>query len=258
MVRKGFGLGASGRRRIDCGLFGIDITYTPDTPRRARKPIGEEVKRVVTCPHCGLVQAVFGLAVWCSDCGRDIFMAHVAAEHEIIRKILADTSRRQEIDQRIASRDVENCLEDTVSIFEAVMKALTVRFLRQAKSTEEEIGRAMKRLGNSYQSISRSRDAVQSVMAIPLSAEPDQTFLDELAAIFEKRHPITHNLGVVDRKYIERALSAEQEGREIRVTAGEVERALSTSMDVMSDIHARLFPNSGSAPEEEAQQEVQD
>ena len=39
--------------------------------------IQDALRRDMSCPHCGLDHAVFGLAVWCPDCGTDIFMTHV-------------------------------------------------------------------------------------------------------------------------------------------------------------------------------------
>jgi hypothetical protein len=62
-----------------------------------------------------------------------------------------------------------------------------------------------------------------------------------LARVFEKRHPITHNLGVVDRKYIDKAQTAEREGREIFVSAREIEEALEISLAVFRSLLKRLF-----------------
>jgi hypothetical protein len=68
--------------------------------------------------------------------------------------------------------------------------------------------------------------------------------LQKLDAVFQKRHPITHNLGVIDRKYLERVRSGEAEGREVRVDQGEVEQAAEAVFLVLEDLHLRLFPDS--------------
>ena len=52
----------------------------------------------------------------------------------------------------------------------------------------------------------------------------------------EVGHPIAHNLGVIDRKYLERARENEQEGREIRITANEIETLLSRVEDAVGQI----------------------
>jgi len=46
-----------------------------------------------------------------------------------------------------------------------------------------------------------------------------------LSYIFDKRYPIAHNLGVVDKKYIGRGRSSESEGIEIRVEKAEAATA---------------------------------
>jgi hypothetical protein len=65
--------------------------------------------------------------------------------------------------------------------------------------------------------------------------------ISALESTFEKRHPITHNLGIVDKKYIERARSAEREGREILVNVDEIESAIDFSMRIFRAVHADMF-----------------
>jgi hypothetical protein len=61
---------------------------------------------------------------------------------------------------------------------------------------------------------------------------------------FEKRHPITHNLGIVDRKYLARVESGELHGREIRVSVTEVEAAIEATSTVLTTLYRRLFGGS--------------
>ena len=201
----------------------------------------EEIQRAVICPHCGLDHAVFGIAVWCADCGRDIFLTHVQAEFAVISAMLSDVERRRaDLGQRVAARDLENCLEDTVSIFEAVLKALTVRHLRSKTRTDENIQTYLKKVGTTFQNLDRTATLLSSEFAINMQDGLPLDLIPKLKATFEKRHPITHNLGVVDRKYIERGLSAEREGREIRVTKIEVEAAIASTEELLRSLYSRL------------------
>jgi hypothetical protein len=68
----------------------------------------------------------------------------------------------------------------------------------------------------------------------------DEAFT-ELAAVLEKRHPIAHNLGVVDRQYLLRAQSGELEGREIRVGEEELLRAIDMVQGILTDAWTQLF-----------------
>ena len=58
---------------------------------------------------------------------------------------------------------------------------------------------------------------------------------------FAKRHPITHNLGGVDRKYLARVASGELHGREVRVSVAEVEAAIDATSTVLTTVYRRLF-----------------
>jgi hypothetical protein len=246
-VKDALGIGPSGRRKLGGGLLSMELSYKAGSRPHVRRPVEEELLRAVVCPHCGLDHVVFGLATWCSDCGRDIFMTHVQAECDVVRKMLADVERRRkELGSRIAARDVENCLEDAVSIYEAVLKALLVRLWRQRGEKEEDIQAALgKRIRNAFQNVTRSAEVVEREFGVPLLVPEDPGTLQKLSGTFEKRHPITHNLGIVDRRYLENALSAEKEGREIRVTCDEVEESLSMLFGVLANLHARLFPQGG-------------
>jgi len=74
MVRDALGIGTSGKRKIGGGFISMELSYTPGTLPHVRQPFEDEIRRDVICPHCTLDQTVFGLATWCADCGRDIFM----------------------------------------------------------------------------------------------------------------------------------------------------------------------------------------
>lgn len=244
MVRDALGLGTSGSRRFGGGMLSVEMSYKPGSPRHVRRPYGEELRRDVVCPHCTLDHSVFGLAVWCSDCGRDIFMTHVRAEFDVLGKMLSDIDRRYEsLGARVAARDIENCLEDTVSIFEAVLRALIGRHLQaQGKAPEQIEETFKKKIGNRFQNVAAAQRILRDEFGLDLFVDKPADVVNWLAKTFEKRHPITHNLGIVDRKYIERVQSAEREGREVRVTVAEISRAIELSVEVLSVLHGRLFP----------------
>lgn len=244
MLGEALGLDASGRRRIGGGMLSIDISMEKRPTPPVFPPLEDELRRDLTCPACGLAHAVFGLATWCPDCGKDIFLTHVQAEIAVVRRMLESVdSRRRELGARVAARDLENALEDAVSIFEAVLKALLRRYLR-GKASEEEIEKSIRRSA-SYQDPISAAEGFGKLTGIKLDAKP----IADLAKTFSKRHPIAHNLGVVDRRYLERARSGELEGREVHVTASEIEEALRLVEGIVRSAHEGLFPD---PPETEA------
>jgi hypothetical protein len=244
MVRKSLGIGPSNTRKLAEGFISMSLEYTPPRKPTVLPPVGEELRRDVVCLHCTLAHAVYGLAVWCPDCGRDIFITHVEHEAAVVSKMLAAIPGRLEtLGPRVAARDLENCLEDLVSIFEASLKALTRRHLvvsgKDTAGLETIMGKAVR---NRYQSPLSGAECFEEITGLDLLTRLDATERDSLAHTFAKRHPITHNLGVADRKYIEQVQSAEMEGRDVRLTEADVEEAMSLALDVIRSAHHQLFP----------------
>lgn len=239
MLGRSLGLGPSGKKKIGGGMFSLEISLKPAAPITVTRPVEDELRRDIVCAGCGLAQAVFGLASWCHDCGRDVFLQHVHEELVVIRKILADVDdRRQRHGARVAARDIENALEDLVSVFEAVMKHITREHLRRAGRTNEEIHAAMATVRNSYQNVASAKETFHMRVGGDLFVEVAPNDEQLLREAFEKRHPITHNLGVVDRHYLRRAQTGELEGREVRVTAAEVTAAMEIAESVIRSAYA--------------------
>lgn len=243
MIQNAFGLGASGKKKYGGDFISMEVSYKPGTSPHVRLPIEDELRRDIICPNCSLDHSVYGLATWCPDCGKDVFLSHVEAELNVVKAMLGDVNRRQEtLGIRIAAKDIENCLEDMVSIFEAVLKALVARHYKDKGLDEDGISEIFsKKIGNAFQSTSRADSFFQAELSFKLFDGVSDEDLKFLSSIFEMRHPITHNLGVVDKKYLEKARSAEKEGREIRVSVDDIGKVINISSNVYKSIHIRLF-----------------
>src|SRR3990172_126881 len=204
MVQDAFGLGPTGTKKYGGGFISMEMSYKAGSLPYVRPPIENELKRDIVCPNCGLDHSVYGLATWCADCGKDIFLIHVEAELNVVKTMLEDVSRRQEIlGLRVAAKDIENCLEDTVSIFEAVLKVLLIRHYANKGLSEDEINEILKKkVGNTFQSIARTDSFFQTELGFKVFDALNEETLKFLETTFEMRHPITHNLGMVDRKYL--------------------------------------------------------
>ncbi len=85
----------------------------------------------------------------------------------------------------------------------------------------DQVEARLKKLGNAFRSITRTQEQLSELFGMVVPAEVGWAWLNQA---LEKRHPITHNLGVVDRKYLERSRAAERHGREARIMATEVEK----------------------------------
>jgi hypothetical protein len=90
------------------------------------------------------------------------------------------------------------------------------------------------------QSVPQAASLIQEHCKIPLSLEPEPD-MTRLAVIFEKRHPITHNLGVVDKKYLEKMRSPERLGKEVSINEEEIIWAADMAFWIIDSLHSRLF-----------------
>lgn len=244
MIKGALGLGPTGKKKVGTGFLSIEMSLKPGEKPAVNRPFEEDVRRDAICPHCGLNQSVYGLATWCADCGKDIFLSHVVAELAVVRSMVGDIDgRRERLGARVAAKDLENCIEDTVSIFEAVLRALVRRYKVNKGATTEEADKFIISIGNTFQNIGRSGEVFPSKVGLPLFSEMTVREIDTLAHLFEKRHPITHNLGVVDKKYIQKARSAEEAGKEVLISESEISLAIDLSMKTYTSLHTRMFPN---------------
>jgi hypothetical protein len=243
------GLGLGGKRRLVDGLINIDMEMKSSPPAHVWRPDEEILRRDLICPYCTLNHSVYGFAIWCPDCGKDIFTTHVREEIRVIEAIVGDVDRRKrELGARVAARDLENALEDLVSIFEATLKMEIRRYRKEKGDSEVDLEARMKKIGSRLQSVSNAiatvSDACEGQPLFPTGSVEGQ----KLDRVYQKRHAITHNLGVVDRKYVERVRSGEVEGTEVRVDKAEILETAATTYRALSAFHVALFPVTVSTP----------
>lgn len=243
MFEEALGLGPSRRKKIGGGFLSVELQYKPGHSKSVRRPVEEELKRDVICPHCGLHHAVYGLATWCSDCGYDIFMTHVEREYQTVKDMLIDVGRRRsELGPRVAARDIENALEDTVSIFEAVLRVLIRRHLIQKGKSEDEINELFRtQIRNKFQNIDSAERLCIELTQTNLLERLDENEKRFLKLTYEKRHPITHNLGMIDKKYLEKAMAWGLEGTDVAVTSEDIGKAIELSLKVLINFHEKLL-----------------
>lgn len=243
MLSSSLGLGPSGSKKIGNNLFSVEVSLESPSPRYVPRLIEEELRRDVVCPYCGLEHAVFGLAVWCADCGQDIFLEHVAMELQVIEKMLSSVeTREKELGPRVAGKDIENALEDIVSIFEAVLKIITRKHLVESGMEPSKATSIIEnKVQNRYQNVERARSTFKEWVGNDLFDGISNDDVEYLRLAFEKRHPITHNLGVVDRKYLARVRTGELSGREIRISASDVLKAMEIASATISSAYCRAF-----------------
>jgi hypothetical protein len=238
VIRDALGVGPSGKMKLGGGPISMELSYKTGVRSPVRRPFEDQVRRDVACPSCGRDQTVFGLAMWCAECGKNIFMSHVVRELCVIKSMVDDIPRREEqLGKRVAAKDLENALEDIVSIFEASVKALVRQALVERGYSNDDLGKEFRSIANAFQSIERTKGTLSELFALDLGIGD---IWQKLAKAFEKRHPVAHNLGIIDRKYLRKAQETEGEGREIRISLEEIKDLISLVDSAIGAIHSGL------------------
>ena len=209
-----------GLERSSRGMIRVQSRGSASFCPQPHRPLQEALIRDLVCPHCGLDHAVYGFATWCPDCGENVLPVHVSRELLAVRQLIAPFENRQDHD-RASTRAIENALEDVVSVFEASMKHLVVGRVVEIYGEEVAASR-LKRIGNGFQNIGRACEILSAEVAFSLIGPVPESVVQRVSQIFEKRHVITHNLGVVDARFQKRTGDARL-GREVSVSRYEIE-----------------------------------
>lgn len=155
----------------------------------------------ITCQACTLQYKIYGVFATCPDCATHNSVTILRTNLAVLRKQLddVDDARREDI------------LKNAVGLFDAFGRA----------TTEHQYATKI-----SFQSLDHADEQLQRNGA-SLRAHTSREEWEFLTRVFQKRHVLTHNMGVVDEQYLQRASDPDALlGRKIRLSSGEVERTI--------------------------------
>jgi hypothetical protein len=153
---------------------------------------GRDVETRITCEHCYLEFAVYGVFARCPDCAR-------MNAHSVFRQSLAAARKRLVLygetdDVELREALLTDILKSAVGAFDAVGKELR----RRSPGTLPE------KTPNLFQNLEALNKALQKYCGRCLRAELGDDSYDELFRMFQVRHIYEHNLGVVDEQFIQK------------------------------------------------------
>lgn len=215
MLGKAFG----GQPRSSSRRSGISIEYKPGNPPRRRSlPVlheVEETRRTMQCRACEEVTAVYGLAIYCPNCGR---LAPAQQFGELIRMhrdgLAALDALPRDVKRRLGETGVmaatyENTIKDGFGALET--------FLR----THFEVGApdvSLQGMGNVFQRLADAADLYREHLGVDLPALLGADGWEHLVQAAEIRHILVHNSGIVDAKFLNRLPDwPQQTGQRIQV-----------------------------------------
>lgn len=183
-------------------------------PKPIRYYREKKLEQEVLCDGCGLRYAIYGAFGYCPDCGVHNSLQILNMNVDIIHKmiLLAESA-----DAEIACKLLENALEDAVSSFDGFGREVCKTF--SAKAIDP-----VKAVGISFQNILAARDKVKEQFSTDFTKGLSNKELEVVVRLFQKRHVISHRMGIVDAEYISRSGdNAAIIGRKICLSKNEIE-----------------------------------
>jgi hypothetical protein len=183
---------------------GFSMTYSPGgapAPRAIRGYEIEPTRRSMTCLQCGEMFAVYGLAVYCPECGqlapRQQFaeLVRVQVDRLLAFELLDDAARRQFEESGVLTATLESTFKDGFSALETYLKN---RFEREATNVAKQPA------SSTFQRLDDTNDIYKAQVGVDLRQKAGQALWDELQQAAAIRHVLTHNNGVIDAKFLAR------------------------------------------------------
>ncbi|MDP1968937.1 MAG: hypothetical protein Q8K31_07110 [Burkholderiaceae bacterium] len=196
-------------------LFSIGITVE-GSPTPIAYYREEELEERVTCAACTMEYTIYGAFGFCPDCGVHNSLQIVKANLEMVLKVL-DLAQEAPVD--IASKLIDNALEDAVSSFDGFGR--------------EHCGTLPFKI--SFQSIDGAQDKLLRETGFDLANSLDASAWGFVTEQFQKRHLLAHRLGIIDADYVSKTGCAPSLlGRKVTITDGDV-RTLVTRLQILAE-----------------------
>lgn len=196
------------------GAFGIGISMkVSGQPTPIRHYREKQLETEVVCKQCTLRYTIYGVFGFCPDCGEHNSLQILDKNLELVLKMLDMASSAE---GEMLNRMVENSLEDCVSAFDGFGRE--VCRLHANKATDPAKAERV-----SFQNLQGAKDNLNSLFNFDLAAGLSHEEWEGAVRGFQKRHLLSHTMGVVDDDYIRKSGDAQAvTGRKISIDADEV------------------------------------
>lgn len=176
----------------------------------------KEVETKLVCENCTLEYAIYGKFAKCPDCGVANSLQILNANLAMIEKLLLQAEAQS--DQSFQEYLIQNALEDVVSAFDSFGRnTLTL----STKNTE------LAGVSISFQNIAKAKERIEKQFGFEMSQGMSEDEWKSVITLFQKRHLISHNDGIIDDTYLQ--ITEDKSvipGRKVAVSIDEVRSAL--------------------------------
>ena len=195
-------------RRISSGFFDItmDVSYRPTPTVFSLPPVAHEVlRRDLQCEKCECRWSVVGTGYFCPACKHNSvlrdFDSTVATAINVVDRIEdikeavakgSDADAAADVGQQL----VEDQIENLFSAFQRLSEALFCE-LPNAASFRFDL--------NLFQRLDDASNLWHDATGRSYSTHLSGQELDELRAMMQRRHKLTHKQGMVDQRYLDQS-----------------------------------------------------
>jgi hypothetical protein len=197
------------------GAFGIGFSLTiSHTPEPIRYVVEREIETPLTCDHCRLDYAIYGVFAFCPDCGSHNSLQILRMNIEVISKLI---QLGQNADADLAEQLISDALVNAVSAFDGFGREVCRLAAPRSKDPT-------KATSISFQNIEGARQRVRDLFSIDIASPLTHGEWARVALCFKKRHLIAHKLGIRDEQYVRTSNDPHAvAGRKVRLAKADAE-----------------------------------
>lgn len=200
--------------RLRPGQPGIQVTVSHDPPppiRSLTTYVEEQVRKTITCDNCRTVHAVYGATAFCPVCGPRAALTAVLEAIELGRRSLAledalpDDVREQARAEGVFDKAAADAVKETVTLFEVFARDQFSSRVPNHKTIIKQHGRGVFQRLDDLDVLFGQHCGTTVSALIPADA------WTRLQTVFQQRHVLAHQQGIVDDQYVQRVPHARQQ-----------------------------------------------
>lgn len=210
--------------------IGISLKVTNGPPHAIRYYREKKLETHVVCENCTLRYAIYGVFGWCPDCGIHNSRQILTKNLELAQKelVLADA-----VEGELAEHLIGDALENAVSAFDGFGRAISSQKAHEIR----------------FQSLAGARHNVQDAFGFDFADALDTKSWDFICRMFQKRHLLSHKMGVIDDEYVQKANdSTAIAGRKVAVSRDEVQACLALVQKMGDRLYDGILPKASAPP----------
>jgi endogenous inhibitor of DNA gyrase (YacG/DUF329 family) len=216
--------------RLRPGQSGVQITVSNSPP----PPVGsllsyveEQVRRTITCDNCQTQYGVYGATAFCPICGPRAAADTVLEAIERGKRALAledalpEDLREQARADGVFDKAAADAVKETVTLFEVFTRDQFISRVAGHEAIVKKKGHGV------FQRIDDIDALFVEHVGTAISALVEKDVWQRLQTVFQQRHVLVHQQGIVDQQYVDRVAHARQQpGQRLVLGRPDAEQAL--------------------------------